>query len=98
MKFERFVEIFDDDESDEYLKFERIENKRHSRPDIHAFLLLDELQPNPGWDIVSAAEHDVFFLDIDAEKLALIITEKQVIELLRCGVHWSEYDCLAMFA
>lgn len=39
---------------DEYLKFERVENKLHSRHDLCAFLLLDRLLPREGRDMVCA--------------------------------------------
>lgn len=85
--------------SGDYLKFERVENKLSERPDIHAMILLDRLQPKPGRDIISCAAHDVFYLDIDAEKLNEVITDDQVQELVRCGVHYdSDGDGLAMFA
>lgn len=89
--FEKF------DETNEYGKFDRIENKRSKRPDLHAFLLLDSLVPGEG-DMVSAAEHDEIFLDTEVEKLAKVATEADILELVRCGVRYSEYDCLAMFA
>lgn len=81
---------------DEFLKFERIEVKRSNRPDLHAFLLLDELVPGES-DMVSAAEHDEIFLEVSLEDLAPKITKEQVMELIRCGVRLS-YDGLAMFA
>lgn len=40
---ERFEAVNDD-----YINFDRVENKRSERPDLHAWLLLDELFPNPG--------------------------------------------------
>lgn len=90
---ERFEAVNDD-----YLKFDRIESKRSQRPDLHAFLLLDDLFPNAGRDMVSAAEHDEFYLEPDGEKLAAL-TDDHILELVRCGVrHDEEYDCLAMFA
>lgn len=90
---ERFEEVNDD-----YLKFDRIENKRNQRPDLHAWLLLDELFPHPGHDMVSAAEHDEIWLDVEGEKLETL-TDEQILELVRCGVrHDDEHDCLAMFA
>ena len=95
MTVERLEEMLKAD-SDEFLKFERIENKRSNRPDLHAFLLLDELCPGTT-DMVDAAEHDEIFLEVSLEDLATVITEEQVIELIRCGVRMS-YDSLAMFA
>jgi len=99
---ERLEEMFNGDDDngsfhDEFLKFERIENKRSQRPDLHAFLLLDELCPGDS-DMVDGAEHDEIFLDVELGDLAKVVTEEQVVELVRCGVRISEYDCLAMFA
>ena len=86
-----------DKHNDEYLNFERVENKRSKRPDLHAMLLLDEICPGPR-DMVSAAEHDVIYLDVSPEALESA-TEEQIIELVRCGVHIDEEtDSLAMFA
>ena len=47
---------------DEFLKFDRVENKRSQRSDLHAFLLLDELFPCDS-DIVNHAEHDQIWLE-----------------------------------
>ena len=78
-------------------RFDKIKNKRSSRRDIHAYLLLDELFPKPGSDMVSAVEHDVIYLDIepvDIDKL----NDEQIIELARCGVFYEEEtESLAMF-
>lgn len=80
---------------DEHCKFENLKNPRSQRPDLHAFLLLDELQPS-NRDIIVCAEHDEIYLDIDLE--TLVITEDQVIELLQCGVTYDGYnDSLHMF-
>jgi hypothetical protein len=82
----------------EYLKFDRVENKLSKRPDLHAFLLLDQILPGDS-DIVSAAEHDEIFLDIELDDLADAgITNYQVRDLVRCGVRVSDFDCLCMFA
>jgi len=81
---------------DEFLKFERVENKLSRRPDLHAFLLLDSLLPGDR-DIVSAAAHDEIYLDVELDQLAATaITEEQVRDLVRCGVRESE-DSLCMF-
>lgn len=78
---------------DEFLEFERIENNRSKRPDLHAFLLLDELFPGD-CDIVCHAEHDQIWLEIDDDQAATM-TDAQLIELARCGVMYS--DGLSMF-
>lgn len=94
MTLDEMEDLFDDD-GDEYLKFERVENKRSSRPDIHAFILLNELVPGTR-DMIAAAEHDEIYLDVDPETLAEVATEEQIIELIRCGVRYSD-DSLRMF-
>jgi hypothetical protein len=33
--------------NDDYLKFDLVENKRSQRPDLNAFILLDEISPSP---------------------------------------------------
>lgn len=84
--------------NDEYLKFARVPNKRSSRPDLHAFLLLDALVPGDR-DIVSGAKHDQIFLDVDPDDLAKVVTEDVAVELVRCGVMYDEEnDSLMMFA
>lgn len=82
----------------EYGKFDRVKPKLSQRPDLHAFLLLDQLCPGKG-DIIACAEHDEFWLDVDVEELAKVITKEQVIDLVRCGVRYDKsVDSLAMFA
>lgn len=67
-------------------------------PDLHAFLLLDDLFPNPDNDMIAAAEHDKYWLDVDGEAIAKL-TDDQILELVRCGVIYdSDVDSLAMFA
>lgn len=92
----RLYELFEK-HNDIYLKFEEvIENPRSRRPDLHAFLLLDELMPE-NRDIVNAAEHDVIYLDIDVDELEKVVSEDHIKELVACGVSFdSEYDCLSM--
>jgi hypothetical protein len=82
----------------DYIKFDRVERKRSRRPDLHAFLLLDELVPGAR-DIVCGSQHDVFYLDVEPGDLAAVVTDAQVLELVRCGVMHSEADeCLRMFS
>ena len=90
--------LFDKHE-DEAQRFERITAPRSRCQDIHAFLLLDELCPSSkGLDMVSAAEHDIIYLRPELKKLAKVVTEDQVIELVRCGVFVdSDTDSLSMF-
>lgn len=79
----------------DYLKFKRVESKKTNRPDLHAFLLLDELFPD-NKDIVSAASHDELWLSIESEDIEKL-TEDQILELTRCGIRYDE-DSLCMFA
>lgn len=78
----------------EYHKFDRVLNKRHPAADIHVFLLLYELCPpkNPGVisGIISAVGYEEFWIATDAEEFAEKATEEHVIELIRCGVRYSE--------
>lgn len=81
----------------EFLRFDRIENKLSARPDLHAFLLLDRLFPGTT-DMVSAAEHDEIFLEVSPEALVGKATEGQILDLVRCGLRYSdEYESLCMF-
>lgn len=90
--YERFA-LFDD----EFVKFDRVVNRRSNRPDLHAFMLLDELFPGEK-DIVSAAEHDMIYLGVDIEDVCKL-TDHQILELVRCGVMLGrDDDSLYMFA
>ena len=81
----------------EFLMFEQVSPKRSRRPDLHAFLLLDELFTGTN-NIVAAAAHDEIWLDIEGEDVANL-SDDQIIELARCGVMYdSENDSLCMFA
>lgn len=91
------IQLAFDEVNDDFLKFELVVNKRSHRPDLHAFMLLDDLVPGKS-DIVSVAEHDEIFLDIDETELSKVATKDQICELTRCGVRWStECGGLAMF-
>lgn len=82
--------------NDEYLEFERVENPKSRRADMHAFIRLDELFPG-NQDMVSAVAHDEIWLVVEPEQVEAL-DEATVIELTRCGVRYdSESDCLAMF-
>jgi hypothetical protein len=85
MKLEKMFAKHDD----EYLEFKRIENPRHPRPDICAFLMLHEVCPGTG-DMVCSAEHDQIWLDVDVKKLAKVATSDLIRDLTRCGVLYDE--------
>lgn len=81
----------------EHLKFARVQNKRSNRPDLHAFMLLDELVPGDS-DMIAAAEHDQIFLSVEAGDIVRVASEEQIEELVRCGVRYDRADGLVMYA
>ena len=66
------------------------------RRDLRAFTLLDKLVPGM-MDIVSAAEHDIIYLDTSVEELAKVASEEDIAILAQCGVMCDD-DGLSMFA
>jgi len=96
MTVDEMIELFEKDD-EYYFEFDKIENKRSNRSDLHVFLLLDSLCPGKS-RIIAGAEHDEIFLEPSLEDLAKVITKDQVIELRRCGVMIWEGEGLAMFA
>ena len=97
MNLQEIWEKHRDGDGDEYLKFDRVQNKLSNRPDIHAFLLLDNLVPGT-FDMVSAASHDEIWLAVEPEELEKVANEDQIVELIRCGVRLdSNVGSLAMF-
>lgn len=93
MKLQKRFEQFEDD----YLKFEKVKNKRSLRPDLHAFMLLDELFPGQQ-DIISGSGYEEIYLSIDVEEFESKITDFQIQELVRCGIRYhKEFDCLALY-
>src|SRR3990167_1379462 len=90
MTIEEIERWFEDDEnSREFIKFERIVNPVHQRPDLCAFLMLDAIAPNPGRDLVSWAGHDEIALDFDVEANADKLTPDTLLTLHRCGVRFD---------
>jgi len=89
---EKTFDLFGDD----FLKFESVVNKLHTRPDLCAFLLLDKLVPSTS-DMISGAGHDEIWLDTNCEKLAETATTEDILTLVRCGVRYK-YGSLTMFA
>lgn len=84
--------------NEEYLRFERVQEKYSQRPDLHALILLDKIIPG-GRDIISGAENDECFISIDPEELIAAATEEQIIDLIRCGLLYSgDYEYLYFFA
>ncbi len=88
-------DLFEKHEND-YLRFEKVENKKSTRPDLHAFILLNELFPRDR-DLICSAAHDEIWLDVDTGEIETL-TENQIIELNRCGVRYDEEsDSLVMY-
>lgn len=56
--------------------------------DLNAFLKLQDLAPVDG-DIVSNAQHDVFWVAHDENEVADNATEEDIIFLIRCGVMYE---------
>ena len=92
------AKMFKKYDDDDYLDFASVAEKFSGRPDLHAFMLLDRLQPHADWDIIAAAEHDIIYLKVDCIRLSEVITEAQVQDLVRCGVRYNEDSAsLTMF-
>lgn len=87
MTLDEMKELFDADDG-EYLEFQHIINPRHKRPDLCAFLMLDELVPGTA-NMVAGAAHDEIYLEVDLEALAAAVTPEIIIDLRRCGVRYS---------
>ena len=96
MTRDELVELLNDRSEDDFLKFDRVQNKLSKRPDLHAFLLLDSLLPGTS-DIVAGAMHDQIWLCSNVDDLAEVISVEQVKDLVRCGVMYDSYS-LAMSA
>lgn len=83
--------------SGEYIKFERIVSPRHRRPDLCAFLMIDDLIPG-SQDLIGCAEHDEFYLSVTTEDLAEAITEDIIKDLIRCGLQLDKRNGFYFFA
>lgn len=85
-------QMFESVMEEEFLQFARIKNPLHPRPDVCGFLLLHELQP-ANRDMIDGAWHDEYHLAIDCDELEKVITQEQVITLVRCGVRYDDEQC-----
>jgi len=82
--------------NDEHLKFDRVNNKRSQRADLHAFLLLDELFPDDS-GIVGRAKYNEIWLDPTPSQVEML-SDAQILELVRCGVRYNDDNkALCMF-
>ena len=83
--------------NDEFSMFENIEDPLNPRPDLCAFMLLHSLLPDND-DMIAAGEHDVIYLSIDVNELNVILSDRDLLTLIRCGVsHDRGRDSLMMF-
>lgn len=73
----------------DYLDFGSVILPRCPRPDICALLLLHELQPMSRC-IIGSAEYEQIYLAVDPDALALVVTDEQIRDLVRCGVLYDE--------
>ena len=68
------------------------------RIDLDAFNLLDRLCPRTH-DMISASEHDEYWISISLEELAIAATEDDVIFLIQCGARvYDSFDGLSFFS
>ena len=83
---------------EEFLKFKRVAQPLSKRRDLHAFMLLDQLDPESTGDIISASEHDEYWIDIDVDRVMENATEEQLRDIFRCGIRYdNEHECFAAF-
>lgn len=83
----------------EFLEFDRVENKVSQCHDLHAFILFEKLGVCRYDEIVSAAEHDIIHLSVDTDKFAEVATPELILELSRCGIMYDDIeDVFTMFA
>lgn len=86
-----------DKHDDEFLKFDKIVEPRHSRPDLCAFLMFSDLTIScNNCDIIDGAEHGEIWLSVDPAEIAANATEEQICDLIRCGVFYSD-EAFKMF-
>lgn len=100
MTLDQLEELFEK-HSSEFVEFERIKNPKHTRSDLCAMLMIDEIQSRYYPQIrtakmISWAGHDEIHLDVDVEEISEYITEKEIIDLIRCGIRLEEGN-FAMF-
>lgn len=85
---EEIIAAFERHGETEYIEFHKVVNPLSTRPDLCAFLILDRLCPGTS-DLISASEHDTFYLDIDLDSLSAI-TDDDILTLVRCGVMYDD--------
>lgn len=99
MTLEEMKVVFENHAEDpmDVRRFGLIKNPQSYRPDLCGLMMLDRLVPGKR-DIISAGEHDQVWLNVDLAKLAEVVTEEDIMNLLRCGIWYdSEGGSLSMF-
>ena len=91
---EEIKEVFESF-NDDYICNSGIVNRKSNRPDLCAFLILDELFPSNS-DVVCGADHDVIYLGLSEEQICSL-SDEIIHDLIRCGVS-IDSDGLYMFA
>lgn len=81
----------------EHLEHEKIENMFSTSPDIHAMMVLSALGVIPkGRFAICSGSRDVIYFHTDEEALGKV-PEHIILDLVRCGVFYSQDDGLYMF-
>lgn len=96
--FKNLKKLFEKHE-DESRNFQRIVNPPSKRQDLCACLILEKFVKNETADIIEDCDNHEIFFNVDLEKLAKNITEEEVINLIRCGVHFpgERRDTMSMY-
>ena len=78
--------------------FHRVASPAHLRPDVCAFLMLDQVVPGGSRDrMIVAVDRYQIWLGVDLAALAAVATDDIVRDLVRCGVRVNvAEDSLAM--
>lgn len=86
---------------DEYLNYRVDPNLLYKRHDVIVINVIDNLIPAQNEcspDLIVSASRDEIFFGIDAEKFSDIVTDDQLILLIRCGLRYDGgRGCLCMF-
>ena len=84
----------------EFLRFDRVDPQLNTRRDLHAMLFLAQMfegNYNNSSVIISDADHDVIYFNVDIEEFRSSINVEDIIDLIRCGVIYdSHHDTLKM--
>ncbi len=83
-------DIFKSYDEPDFLQFDKVENKRSSRRDLHAFMLLDDLFDGEA-DIIESSEWELVRLSISQDQIETL-APTIIQELVRCGVLYNEHS------